>query len=192
MRLYTPKKPPHGSLAAPLVFTFIDPSQCLFPGSLLPQAMPHMRFASLPSRDVPSQLLPPRRSSNVQDLLVFDPVDGILSLRRLTIEIRSRDSFVPSMQNVGGTSVSLPGMSRLGVSPPSSISGPTRTAEASLDLGAKESLVATWSLKRRGTWGEVKRAIGIDVTAEKMRLKRAKCELSLAFVFTPSDLVFCF
>jgi hypothetical protein len=106
---------------------------------------------------------------------VFDPLDGLLALRRLTVELRSRDSLI-SVPNVASTNMPLPGLGnggRLGVSPPTvSSSTQSRTTENSI-LTAKEASVATWNL-RRGNWGEFKKVIEMGPALGQPRLQRAE------------------
>jgi hypothetical protein len=97
-------------------------------------------------------------------MLVFDPADGVLILNRLTVELRSRDSIVNSLPALGTTSVSLPGMGGaawLGTSPPGT--SVNRQVEASPELSAKEMTLATWNLKRKGHWKEIRSAVEIEV-----------------------------
>jgi hypothetical protein len=87
---------------------------------------------------------------------VFDPVDGILSLRRLTIDSQPTDL---GSYAIRGTSLSLPsssGVGRLNTSSNAALSGATRSqTETPSELVAKETLVATFSLRRGGHWKEV-------------------------------------
>jgi len=105
-------------------------------------------------------------------MLVFDPTDGILELRRIFVELRPRDnglSLPASVPGLGTTSVSLPGMGgagRLGVSPPTSnakapwaVSNAVQVADSNMDLVGKESVVATWSLQRQPDWKEIKQVV---------------------------------
>jgi len=109
---------------------------------------------------------------NYQDLLLFNPIDGVLSLRRLIIDKRAlKDSIgsgvAASVQALGATSISLPGMGgagRLSSSP--SISAVSRgphsqlaPADPPMELGARDIVVATWDLKRKEDWVEFKRAV---------------------------------
>lgn len=106
---------------------------------------------------------------------MFDASGGVLSLRRITLEQRSRESGIPFSAPITSlaTSISLPGVGaagRLSASPPVQTRSPMRDArrrsgltqqmlEAATELVGKESTVATWQLKRRYDWGEVKRVV---------------------------------
>jgi hypothetical protein len=164
--------PEHSS--APLSFTFIPASKSCLPASLLPPATiatstPTSAHSS-PIRH-PGPLSPhrTRRPPSYQDVLVFDPADGSLSLRRFTLEMRPRDQALPfptSVPNLGSTSISLPGVSppsRLGVSPPNPsgrLAGPLQTMDIPLELVGKDSIVASWSLKRCRDWREIRGILG--------------------------------
>ncbi|PFH47114.1 hypothetical protein AMATHDRAFT_68396 [Amanita thiersii Skay4041] len=103
-----------------LAFRFIESSEACLPSSLLPAStLP-------PASDVNSSPHHRTRPTNYQDLLVFDPNDGMLSLRRITTEVRLKDqsgggvgggmsSVAASMSGLGAatavaTSISLPKM----------------------------------------------------------------------------------
>ncbi|KIK97003.1 hypothetical protein PAXRUDRAFT_825396 [Paxillus rubicundulus Ve08.2h10] len=155
-----------------LSFTFVS-GEAALPNSLLP---PPSQIASSPSAssgrsDLPSPH-PSHRQQNFKDVLLFDPSGGVLSLRRITLEQRSRESAIPFSSPIANfaTSVSLPGVGaagRLSASPPSHApkdsrkgSGLTQQlSEAATELVGKESIVATWQLKRRQDWGEVKNVV---------------------------------
>ncbi|KAK0505105.1 hypothetical protein EDD18DRAFT_1127752 [Armillaria luteobubalina] len=113
---------------------------------------------------------------NFQDLIVFDAADGLLQLRRWVLGSGGvRD--IMDLGSIGGmTSVSLPlslAMGANGVSPRqrgrrlSSGAGSgispdlamnTADAKREVELVAnKETVVATWDLKRRKDWAEVKK-----------------------------------
>ncbi|KAH7923186.1 hypothetical protein BV22DRAFT_1015894 [Leucogyrophana mollusca] len=156
---------------APLAFTFLSVLDPALPASLLPP----MGGGSSPSpslgRPEPPSPRRVQRLANFQDILMFDPLDGVLSLRRITLEPRPRDqgpSFSAPFSNFGA-SVSLPGTGaagRLGVSPPSrgggarnKSSGLTQMMEASTELAGRESTVATWQLRRRQDWGEIRNSL---------------------------------
>ena len=150
----------HQSSIAPLAFIFLNPSDVTIPPSLLP---------SLPTVVDPTSSPPlsPRRaqdrSRNYQDVLLFDSADGVLSLRRFTVEQHPKEPSLPS--SVVQASVSAAG--RLSVSPsstgasistrPSALTKMMDTPE--MELSAKERLVATWNLQRRRDWGEIKRRL---------------------------------
>uniref|UniRef100_A0A0W0GCZ6 BCAS3 WD40 domain-containing protein n=1 Tax=Moniliophthora roreri TaxID=221103 RepID=A0A0W0GCZ6_MONRR len=194
----------------PLAFTFLD-SPCLAEStmpanllpaisspSLLPTTHPHQQSygsansnhtvfsSSSPSaRSEPiSPNRQPARPKNYQDVLVFDPTDGVLSLRRITVSAKAKSkdngssilgAGFGSTAAAGAVSISrsLPGMSAVGklamsvsVSPNTplihgraSSSGLTQAGvdSALAELSGKESTVATWNLGRRKDWGEIKK-----------------------------------
>ncbi|KAF8838160.1 hypothetical protein BDN67DRAFT_991441 [Paxillus ammoniavirescens] len=155
-----------------LSFTFVS-GEAALPNSLLP---PPSQIASSPSAssgrsDVPSPH-PSHRQQNFKDVLLFDPSGGVLSLRRITLEQRPRESAIPFSTPIASfaTSISLPGVGaagRLSASPPSHTPKDSRKGsgltqqllEAATELVGKESIVATWQLKRRQDWGEVKNVV---------------------------------
>ncbi|KAI9464881.1 hypothetical protein HD554DRAFT_2026168 [Boletus coccyginus] len=107
------------------------------------------------------------RQHNFKDVLVFDASGGVLSLRRITLEQRPRESGIPFSSPMASlaTSISLPGVGgagRLSAPPPIRDEARKRSGltqqmlEGATELVAKESTVATWQLKRRHDWGEVK------------------------------------
>ncbi|KAF8432219.1 hypothetical protein L210DRAFT_3650516 [Boletus edulis BED1] len=114
------------------------------------------------------------RQHNFKDVLVFNASGGVLSLRRITLEQRVRESGIPLHHRSRAMSISLPGVGaagRLSASPPVQTRSPIRDAskrrsgltqqmlEAAAELMGKDSTVATWQLKRRHDWGEVKRVV---------------------------------
>ncbi|KAK7039125.1 hypothetical protein VNI00_010310 [Paramarasmius palmivorus] len=200
VRLRVVRHPGPDQPKVPLAFTFLD-SPCIaestMPTNLLPAVIsspslaPQLSYGSASSnhtvlsssspsaRSEPISPNRPQASSrpkNYQDVLVFDPTDGVLSLRRIMIsaKTRSRESS-GSILGVGasaaaGISRSLPGMGKLAmsvsVSPntPSGVhgSGPAQTMGADsgpTDLNGKDSTVATWNLRRRKDWGEIKKPL---------------------------------
>lgn len=145
-------------------FTFVS-DDVILSGSLLP---PPSAIASSPSTSsVRSDLHSPYqpRPRNYKDVLIFDSTCGVLSLRRVTLDQRPRDLGLSVPIANLATSVSLPGSGaggRLGgISSPikndRNASGLTQQLlETSIELVGRESTVATWQLKRRHDWGEVK------------------------------------
>jgi hypothetical protein len=151
-----------------ITFTFL-PSDTPLPASIQP---PPSAITSSPSTsssrsDLPSPLRA-RKTANFQDLLLFDPSDGVLSLRRIMLEQRPRDTgaFSYTLANLP-TSMSLPGTSaagRLSTSPHNRVgvasaktSGLTQMMlESASELHGRDTMVATWQLKRHRDWGEVK------------------------------------
>ena len=170
---------PPESAAIPCAFTFLRSSEATLPQSLLPPATVHFSTSSSPSsvssalsKHPVSPAQRPTRPTNFKDLLVFDPNDGTLTLHRIFVDRASTDqAVVPgSIPVVGGTSISLPGMSTLsrhmGTSPstgsgasPRAASGLTQMMEKSTDIVGRESVVGTWSLARGRDWPEVKQSL---------------------------------
>jgi hypothetical protein len=127
----------------------------------------------------------PQRTTNSQDTLLFDAVDGVLSLRRVALEQKRTDSnyslsVSSSVPIVGGTSMSLPSMaplSRLGSSPPPSTTGSSPHSNSGLaqimegpsELVGKEITVATWSLKRSRDWKEIRQVLNFALTPARPR-----------------------
>lgn len=178
MRLRSVKSSAHGGVRPGITFTFL-PRDTLLPTGLQP---PLSAIASSPSTsssrsDVPSPLRT-RKAANFQDLLLFDPSDGVLSLRRVMLEQRPRDagtfSYSYSLANLPtSVSMSLPGnsgTSRLGTSPPNRVgvvstksSGLTQMMlEAASELHGRETMVATWQLRRHRDWSEVKHVLSLS------------------------------
>ncbi|KAJ8081647.1 hypothetical protein PM082_007493 [Marasmius tenuissimus] len=205
VRLRVTKHPPPDRPKIPLAFTFLDSpyfSESTMPPNLLPaMASPSLMptayssagshsygsansgqtvLSSSPSAR--SEPISPQLSSgshgrpkNYQDVLVFDPTDGVLSLRRITVNIKAKDGNTSMLSLAGGSNAashisrSLPGMGAVGklamsVSPTSQgRPGPSTLSQkidvAGSELVAKDSSVATWNLKRKREWSEVKRAL---------------------------------
>ncbi|KAF4600268.1 hypothetical protein EYR38_004892 [Pleurotus pulmonarius] len=157
---------------APIVFTFFKPSTLTLPSHLLPAPVSSPRqshvgsLGSTPESDY-SSLRQTDRPRNYQDILVFDPADGMLSLRRVTVETKSLDEGIglrglpASVPILGSTSISLPKIGpagRLSSSPSGAINTisnlqPSRSPaspgnEASVELIGKERTAATWNLRR--------------------------------------------
>lgn len=174
IRLRAPR--PHEHAAAPLAFTLIQSTEATLPPALLPSATmfhsPSTSPASVPSVARSQSTSPnqrPRRPTNFQDILVFDPADARLVLRRIFVERSAGDAGIQlshSIPIVGGTSISLPGMStlnRLGTSPgsqsnhsPGKTSALTQMIEKSAELVAREMQVGAWQLGRGRDWPEVR------------------------------------
>ncbi|KAG0698946.1 hypothetical protein DFH29DRAFT_1016474 [Suillus ampliporus] len=168
VRLRSVKSSAHSGARSGITFTFL-PSDTLLPTSLQP---PPSAITSSPSTsssrsDLPSPLRT-RKTANFQDLLLFDPSDGVLSLRRVMLEQRPRDAgaFSYSLANLP-TSMSLPGTGatgRLSTSPhnrggvaANKTSGLTQMMlEAASELHGRDTLIATWQLRRHRDWSEVK------------------------------------
>ncbi|KAF5309146.1 hypothetical protein D9619_012845 [Psilocybe cf. subviscida] len=138
---------------APLAFVFLTPSDlALSPDLQFPFTSPTINITNSPTFSPPKR----RRGTNYQDVLVFDPADGVLSLRRLTLEKRAvRDQSVVHAV----TSISLPGMGgagRLSSSPSNRTAFAGGPAEPQLELVARENVQATWTLRRGRAGPEVK------------------------------------
>ena len=172
VRLRSVKSSVHGGVRPGTTFTFL-PRDTSLPTSLQP---PPSAIASSPSTsssrsDVPSPLRT-RKAANFQDILLFDPSDGVLSLRRIMLEQRPRDaggfSYSYSLANLPtSVSMSLPGggaTARLGTSPPNRVSIPPNKSsgltqmmlEATSELHGRDIMVATWQLRRHRDWSDVK------------------------------------
>ncbi|KAI0751945.1 hypothetical protein C8Q80DRAFT_1269094 [Daedaleopsis nitida] len=185
----------------PCAFTFLRSSEAALPPSLLPPASVHFSASSSPSSVSSSGLSKPvspaqrpTRPTNYKDLLVFDPADGALTLRRIFVERPAPDQAVipGSIPIAGGMSISLPGMSTLSrmgasASPPSSgasprpASGLTQMMERATDVVGRESVVGTWALARGRDWPEVRQSLRVW-QAGRLRAERvAKAES----VFSP-------
>jgi hypothetical protein len=171
-------QPAAGRPTAPLAFIFIRPNAHSLPKRLLPAPRVVSPPGSTPSsaHSSPSQepLSPPhrRRRSDFQDILMFDPADGSLSLRRCEISLRSYEQnlSVPSaVPGIGGTSISLPSRPSFGrVSAPqpapatSSRPGAAQAQDKPTEMVGHESEVATWNLRRGRDWPMVKAAVRVD------------------------------
>ncbi|KAF9237016.1 hypothetical protein BU15DRAFT_88909 [Melanogaster broomeanus] len=155
-----------------LSVTFVS-GEVPLPIGLLP---PPSQIASSPStssgRSDRASPHPSQRQQNFKDVLLFDSSAGALSLRRITLEQRLRDSAIPFSAPIANfaTSISLPGAGAAGllsVSPPSHTPKDSKTSsgltqqllEAASELVGRESIVATWQLKRRQDWMEVKNVL---------------------------------
>ncbi|KIL63308.1 hypothetical protein M378DRAFT_79902 [Amanita muscaria Koide BX008] len=167
-----------------LSFTFIDSSEACLPTSLLPTNPGPGHVVG--SAEVGSSPHHRPRPTNYQDMLVFDHNDGILSLRRITTEVRAKDqglsvstSMSMSAAALSATSISLPGLGGAGklsssTSPSSagfSVSSsatsgkqvPSVDIHVTHELVGKAAVVATWNLQRRKVWEEVRQSIGVGV-----------------------------
>jgi hypothetical protein len=191
VRLRVQKQP--GPIQVPLTFTFI-PSQSSLPQSLLlshtqvnaMSTSPPLSISSDSSSPPPHTYLCSPRPANLQDILLFDPADETLSLRRCMLELRPKDRGTIGM---GGTSISLPGMggaAKPSASPSKSGSVKSRTGKSALtetmdvpmELIGRDNIVATWSLGVRAEEGVVKKSLqGHDDGRERGSEKagRAKC-----------------
>ena len=175
----------HNQPIVPLSFTLLSPSFAGMPPSLRYTGSLTMPYVSAPAsaQSSPRHLskpLPTRPSGkprNYQDILVFDPTDGKLSLRRIILSTRSTDSVSSVLANLPiptGTSISLPGMGLvaransqsssssppLGVTQPKA-SGVTKAMEPPPTevVAIESSPMAAWPLLRGIEWEEVKKKI---------------------------------
>ncbi|KAF8829925.1 hypothetical protein HHX47_DHR2000266 [Lentinula edodes] len=195
VRLRVTRNPRPDQPQVPLAFTFLEPSveeeRRLPPNLLPPLSSPHLLpthqhsygsvstvMSSSPSMrsDTLSlsphqQLSPNGRPRNLQDILVFDPTDGILSLRRIYTDVKFKPNDGASIlgTNFGsigstGASRSLPGTNaggRLSVSTSPRISSvattglPHSKAENG-ELIGRENFVTSWRLRRGRDWPEKK------------------------------------
>lgn len=96
-------------------------------------------------------------SFSFQDLLVFDPAAGVLALRRIALDWAGPpDPAVGvSIPDAAGNNMSFPVATGMGRGKKRGVGG-GRVGE----LVGKESVVATWALKRGCEWGEVKGVVG--------------------------------
>ncbi|KAG6334341.1 hypothetical protein ID866_4753 [Astraeus odoratus] len=110
------------------------------------------------------------RLRNYKDVLLLDSSSGVLSLRRITLEQQPRESGISVPIASLATSISLPGAGasgRLRGSSPTHADKDARKTSgltqqllaASMELVGKESTVATWQLRRRRDWREVKHVL---------------------------------
>ena len=147
-------------------------------GNLLSSTPPAASFHSSPASH-PKPLSPTRlqRPRNFQDVLCFDPMSGVLSLRRIWVDRPVSDRTLQvanAIPVLGGTSISLPAtglaLMSTGVSPPrqsepagrrdsiaSSTSG--KTQEHSSGLVGRDSVFATWNLRRSDDWPPVRQTV---------------------------------
>ncbi|KAG5653843.1 hypothetical protein H0H81_010116 [Sphagnurus paluster] len=179
VRLRAPPPPVSESLPAPLAFTFLAPADT--PQHLLPT---HPNSTAAISVSPPTQpgdtrrrASPARRPAQFQDILLFDPVDASLTLRRVLLEMRSKEQGVGAgvaglVGALGGTSISLPGMGMMAIGGTAGSPGAagrrsnsrSRAAqgqvEAQAELAARESTIMTWSLRKRES-GEVRKILRV-------------------------------
>ena len=165
VRLRVVKLSPPEHTLAPVSFAFVKSSSLpanLLPPQGAPTSTPPPVHASPIHHAGPLSPHRVRRPPSYQDALMFDPTDGSLSLRRFTLEMRPHDQALSFPTNLGSTSISLPGVSppsRLGVSPPSSGVRPSslsQTMDSPTELIGKDSIVASWNLKRNQDWKEIR------------------------------------
>jgi hypothetical protein len=204
VRMRSPRSvQPEARVFAPLAFAFLDHSVPL-PASLRPPPTPYLTPSS-PALSLPpspaqrpvsaspsSGGIPMRAATNYQDLILFEPVDGLLSLRRATLERKRNDSTLSLSVSqhvpvIGGSSMSLPSMgplSRLGSSPPSAQGSSPQSGSAlsqlirpSGEVFAREDTVATWHLRRAKDWKEIHQVVrqaDISMKPTSSRIGRSK------------------
>jgi hypothetical protein len=179
---------------APISFTFIKSTESTMPMSLLPPATPYSNLVSSTPpvtslHSSPASLTKPlsptrlQRPKNFQDVLCFDPISGVLSLRRIWVDRPASDRTLQvanAIPTIGGTSISLPGtgltLASLSVSPPrqsepaarrgSTASSSGKVSEHSAGLVGRDSIFATWNLRRSGDWPSVKQIVK-DIASTK-------------------------
>lgn len=108
-----------------------------------------------------------RRTTSAQDILVFDPADGMLSLRRVILDQKPKDQLsLASVSAMGVVSRSVPtavgSPSRLSASPGAvsrASSNSTTGQEVAVELVGHAELVATWSLRRKEDWEEIRNVV---------------------------------
>jgi hypothetical protein len=168
-------RPPTSRPSAPLAFIFIHSNTHSLPKRLLPPPGVISPPSSTPSstHSSPSRepLSPPhyRRRADFQDILLFDPADGSLSLRRCLVGLRSIEQSIAvpsSVPGIGGTSISLPSRPTLGCvsttlpAPAMAFRAKSSGAAPGQDkpttIVGHESEVATWNLRRGRGWPLVK------------------------------------
>ena len=112
----------------PLAFTFVNASQSSLPTLFPPRTQANTVGTSPPlSISSDSSSPPPRHTSivsqrpaNFQDVLLYDPSDGVLSLRRYLLELKPKDRGTIATGALSGMSILLPKMGsagKLSVSP---------------------------------------------------------------------------
>lgn len=171
MRLRAVKPRRSDQTPLPLALTFISRSR------LAPTQPKSISASSSPSsgRSAPgSPTKPSDRIGQDQDVLVFDPQHGILSLHRLTPSRHFHDHApgTPGGPSRGHASTSFPGVSTIhrlatstsadGGRQPSAL---TRMMGVPAQLTCHDSLVATWTLRRGVDWKEIK--VPFQVAAHK-------------------------
>jgi len=141
---------------AALAFTFVSDTEL----ATSPNLLPPLSLASVTLSPTHSPTRP-KRGTNYQHILLFNPEDGVLSLCRLTLEKQpTRETGIGNVAasvQAMGISVSLPGMGAVGrlSSSPSSKLVHIGKVEQSTEVGAKVNVVATYDLKRGKDWKEV-------------------------------------
>jgi hypothetical protein len=112
--------------------------------------------------------------TNYQDLLVFDALTGALSLHRLVAEARPRDGgYGLSVTSI--TSVTPPTSSLAHADPlrPNIVSPSTEDPDNRV-LSGRSNVVASWTLRRRKSWTEVRAELGNERHIAKAQAKRGQ------------------
>ncbi|KAI0084206.1 hypothetical protein BDY19DRAFT_997921 [Irpex rosettiformis] len=175
----------------PLAFTFVSRS------TLVPSPDPYAHSFSPSSSPSSNRSIPTSPTfssggynSQDQDILVFDPLDGMLSLRRIAPSRRVQEPANFSTQSPRmSASNSLPGVStihRLAGTAASTDKQPsalTRLMGGSTRLICQEAHIATWILRRNTDWKEIRQPIRVTINAHvSVRLAKsdwlAQAELS--------------
>lgn len=125
-----------------------------------------------------------RRPTNYQDVLLFEPADGSISLRQFFVDRRAHEhnlSVPNAVPGFGGTSISLPTRPLFGrpsVSPPTAsrvkASALSQMLEKPIDLVGHESEVATWNVRRGHDWPVVTRPVANAASAPTKPQGKAK------------------
>ncbi|KAI9453818.1 hypothetical protein F5148DRAFT_456920 [Russula earlei] len=199
-------QPPASRPCAPLAFVFIHPNAHSLPKRLLPLptvlSSPSSTASSTRSSPSREPLSPPHkgRRADFQDILIFDPVDGSLSLRRCAVGLRPIEqtlSVPSSIPGIGGTSISLPSRPSLsrGSAP---LPAPTIALQARSSgavpgddkptaIVGHEYEVATWNLRRGRGWPVVKGSLRPEGHVELLSSTSAPNWLSFAELRTCSQ-----
>lgn len=166
-RLRADKTASQDTPAPALTFTFIRSSESTLPSNLLPLASVPFSASSSPSSVHSLAPVSPgrqqRRPTNYQDVLIFDPVEATLTLRRVFVDRVTEDQ--PSGLLAGASSMSLPGpssLARLGAASShisKNKSALSQMMEKPTHLSAHESRVGSWNLRRSADWPEVKQVL---------------------------------
>lgn len=145
-------------------------------GNLLSSTPPITSFHSSPASHA-KPLSPTRlqRPKNFQDVLCFDPMSGVLSLRRIWVDRPAGDRTLQvsnAIPTLGGTSISLPAgisLTSMSVSPPRQVEITARRGSSASTSGAmqeqsggltgRDSVFATWNLRRSSEWPPVKQIV---------------------------------
>jgi hypothetical protein len=121
-----------------------------------------MRFlTSEESLDLPSHIAP-KLQENVQDLLVFQPLTGVLELFRITVDVLEQSQTTGSPSGRTARMTNSPRLQPV-------TSALTRLIDKGQALRGKDSSVATWDLRRRKDWPDVRQRVPIPTTPSQRR-----------------------